>query len=162
LAFGKEDYTHLINNPELMEKFINDREYGLLDCLKLIHYNDEVPENQNIKKNNRKDNFVDIYDGSSWKLRMIDFACSQILSSLEKLFTDYIDDIIENNGEGSMQQTIKVFCNKVCMALDWEFNNLTREQNITEEVMNSLQQKVNDLISETLYRETIASKKGKT
>ena len=160
LAFGKENYSHLIENHELMKKFINDREYGLMDCLKLIHYNDEVPENQNIKKNNRKDDFVDIYDGSTWKLRMVDFACSQILTSLEKLFTDYIDDFVENNTSGSMLRNIKVFCNKVCSSLDWEFNNVNREREVDDDEIKSMQQKVSSLITETLYRETVACRES--
>jgi hypothetical protein len=160
LAFGNENYSHLIDNHELMKKFINDREYGLIDCLKLIHYNDEVPENQNIKKNNRKDDFVDVYDGSTWKLRMVDFACTKILNSLEKLFTDYIDDFIENNNSGTMLRNIKVFCNKVCSSLDWEFNNVNREREVSDDEMKEIQQKVSSMIAETLYRETIACRES--
>jgi hypothetical protein len=154
-AFGKEDYQYIMDNHDFMRKCIKDREYGLLECLKMMHYNSDVPQNQNIKKLNRKDDFVDVYDGSKWKLRMIDYAYSQIMKTLEKLFTDYIDDLVETGELESMKRTIKVFCNKISTVLDWEFNNLDKNQEPEESEVKSLECKLKKLISETLYRESI-------
>jgi hypothetical protein len=137
-----------------MQKCIKDKEYGLLECLKQIHYNNDVPQNQNIKKTNRKDDFVDIYDGSKWKLRMIDFAYTQVMQTMEKLFTDYIDNMVEAGGLGNMKRAVRVFCNKVSTVLDWEFDNMDKIREVKETEMRQLQQKLKKLISETLYRET--------
>ena len=154
-AFGKETYAYITENHEFMKQCLKDREYGLLECLKMLHYNQENPENQNIKKTNRKDDFVDIYDGSKWKLRMIDYAYTQIMQTLEKLFTDYIDNIVETDQWDSMKRLIKIFCNKVSTVLDWEFENIDKNREVEESEMKSLQFKLKKLISETLYRETI-------
>ena len=110
---------------------------------------------QNIKKLNRKDDFVDIYDGSKWKLRMIDYAYSQVMGTLEKLFTDYIDNLIDAGELESMKRTIKVFCNKISTVLDWEFNNLDKNREPEESEVKTLECKLKKLISETLYRESL-------
>ena len=154
-AFGKENYKYIIENHDFMKKCIKDREYGLVECLKMIHYNDEIPENHNIKKMNKKDEFVDIYDGSKWKLRMIDFAYSQVMGTLEKLFTDYIDNLVDTGELEPMKRIVKVFCNRVSTVLDWEFNNIDKNREVEDIEMRQLQHKLKKLISETLYRETI-------
>ena len=155
-AFGKEDLQYIINNPQFMNQCIKDREYGLIECLKKIHYNEDQPQNQNIKKINKKDDFVDIYDGSKWKLRMIDYAYTLVMTNLEKVFTDYIDNLAENNTEwSSVKRIVTNFCNKVSTVLDWEFNNIDRTRTVEDSEMRHMQQKLKKLISETLYRETI-------
>jgi hypothetical protein len=154
-AFGKEDLQYIIDNPDFMKQCLKDKEYGLIECLKKIHYNEEVPQNQNIKKTNRKDDFVDIYDGNKWKLRMIDYAYTLVMTNLEKVFTDYIDNVAESEEWNSVKRIVKSFCNKVSTVLDWEFNNIDREFEAKDVEMRKMQHKLKNLISETLYRETV-------
>ena len=154
-AFGKEDLEYIVNNPEFMKQCLKEKEYGLIECLKKIHYNQDQPQNQNIKKLNKKDDFVDIYDGSKWKLRMIDYAYTLVMNNLEKVFTDYIDNLAESDDWTSVKRIVKTFCNKVSTVLDWEFNNLDRDHEVQDTEMKDMQQKLKRLITETLYRETV-------
>jgi hypothetical protein len=126
-----------------------------MECLKRIHYNEDKPENMNIKKVNKKDDFVDIYDGNKWKLRMIDFAYSNIMTNLEKVFTDYIDNLVESEEWNSVKRNVRGFCNTVSSVLDWEFDNITIDREVPETDMRKMQQKMKKLVSETLYRETL-------
>tara|TARA_Y100000816_G_C26066874_1_gene560750 strand:+ start:916 stop:1425 length:510 start_codon:yes stop_codon:yes gene_type:complete len=154
-AFGKEDLKYITSNPEFLKQCLKDREYGLIECLKKIHYNEEQPQNQNIKKLNKKDDFVDIYDGNKWKLRMIDYAYTLVMNNLEKVFTDYIDNLAETEEWNSVKRTVKTFCNKVSTVLDWEFNNIDKNREVEDSEMKNMQQKLKKLITETLYRESI-------
>jgi len=163
-AFGKEDLKYIIEDPAFLKKCIRNKEEGLLECIKRIHFNQEKPENMNIRKQNKKDGFVDVYNGHDWTIRMTDKATHRIMTNIESIFTDYLDDMYENHSEEwqASKRSLNSFLNSVSSLLEWEFNNIENDRNrnteqrkVFEQQRERFQHNLNKMITETIYRESI-------
>jgi hypothetical protein len=81
IAFGNEDYENL--NKDEIKKILFDKKVDpLLRMIEYTHFNDRLPQQQNIKYNNLRSKSVDIHDGQEW-----------IMYDLDKV----LDDLIDNN-----------------------------------------------------------------
>lgn len=94
---GKENFEHLINSPDFnnyMVKCMKLQDEGIVQLLTRIHFDPEHPENHNVTKSNKKDNFVQIYDGENWNTRKTNSrTADDILKTAEKIFTLFIENI---------------------------------------------------------------------
>ena len=81
IAFGNENYE-LLNINEIKKILFDQNNDPLLDIIEYTYFNDRLPQQQNIKYNNLKSKFIDIYNGNEWEMKIID---------------DILDDLINNN-----------------------------------------------------------------
>jgi hypothetical protein len=63
-AFGQEDTSHL--SQEFLSYCINNPKKGLSSLIENIHYNEEVPENHNLRCRSLKRNIFEKYVGTQW------------------------------------------------------------------------------------------------
>ena len=110
----------------------------------------------NIRKINKKDDFVDVFDGQEWSIRMTDKAHQRIMRNIESIFTDYLDDLHENKTEefGSARRSLNAFLNSVSFLLEWEFNNIENNRDVKPEQMERFQNMMKKMVVETIYRES--------
>ena len=156
-AFGKENLEYIINNMDFMKSCLMDKEYGVIKCFKELHYNDDKPENQNIKKKTRKDDFVDVFDGKRWNIRMMDYVYSIVMNNIESVFTEFMDNVSESDDWEYLKKHIKIFCNRLSLVLDWDCENVKDKfhcREIKENEMKQMNQKMKKIIAETMYRES--------
>lgn len=89
-GFGKEDTSYI--SEDIMKKIIMNPAKGIPKLVELIHFNPNHPENSNIKMINKKDSFLDYYNGDNWsfvdKKKMINY----LITSKKALTDDYVDD----------------------------------------------------------------------
>jgi hypothetical protein len=81
IAFGTEEYENL-NKAEIKKILFNHKVDPLLGIIEYIHFNDRLPQQQNIKYNNLRSKEVDIHNGKEWEIKNLD---------------NVLDDLLENN-----------------------------------------------------------------
>ena len=156
-AFGKEDLSQIANDKEFLNSVLKNKESGIVQCIKRIYCNE--PENRTIKKTNKKDDFVDIFDGKEWQLQLKDKAYETMIKKAEGLSTDRIDEIIENGEYNKHKRMIKTFHNQVGGPLDFEYNNLDTmgddglKNDIDDTEVRRMNKRMQAFVYEMLYRE---------
>lgn len=125
-AFGKENIEYLKNNPnykQIMMKCMAEKEQGVMKLLEYIYFNPDHPENQNVKKSIKKDNFIKLYDGKKWNLSFVDKGLSTILLKIETEFVAFLEKM-EDEGTRVKDPLMKRFMTSVGYALDFDFSAL--------------------------------------
>jgi len=125
-AFGKENIEYLKNNPnykQIMMKCMAEKEQGVMKLLEYIYFNPDHPENQNVKKSIKKDNFIKLYDGKKWNLSFVDKGLSTILLKIESEFVAFLEKM-EDEGTRVKDPLMKRFMTSVGYALDFDFSAL--------------------------------------
>lgn len=165
-AQGKEDVQYIVNSPdfhEFMVKCMKLQDEGIVQLLTKIHFDPSHPENHNIAKTNKKDNFVQIYDGVNWNTRKTNSRTSDdILKNAENLFNTFFENIkiIEN---GSPQEPVILrkrfldnFMEVIGEPLGWDLDNkaYTFEGDKDKDFNNKKREEFEELLWETFYQNT--------
>lgn len=66
-AYGKEDISFLKDNDFL--QMLNSSGTSVQTLVKKIHFNEEHPENKNVKITNKKQPYAKVYNGDKWLLK---------------------------------------------------------------------------------------------
>jgi hypothetical protein len=125
-AFGKENIGYLTNHPKYKEIMINcltAKEHGITKLIKYIYFNPEHPENQNITKPIKKDNFVKIYDGNQWNTSFVKDGIFKVLMKIESEFNSFLEKM-EDDGTRVTDPIMKRFMSSVGYALNFDFSSL--------------------------------------
>jgi hypothetical protein len=93
--FGKEDLDHITD--EVMNKAIKYPQAGILNLIREIHFNDTMPQNQNINILNKKEQFIEIFNGKEWKKQDKKIAIQNIITSKKDIMDDYVEEKTEKN-----------------------------------------------------------------
>ena len=93
--FGKEDLDNITD--EVMNRVIKYPQAGILNLIREIHFNDTMPQNQNINILNKKEQFIEIYNGKEWKKQDKKTAIQNIITSKKDIMDDYVEEKTENN-----------------------------------------------------------------
>ena len=88
-CYGKEDISYITN--ELLEKVVNNPGYGIPRLVELIHFNPEHPENNNVKLINKKEPYLDFFNGESWTTADKSKVIGNLLMSKKELTDNYMD-----------------------------------------------------------------------
>jgi len=78
-TFGKEDLSHIKENDYI--KCLEQKYFGLLEFIKLVHLSKECPQNHNIMHTNRKNNFIRIFKNGSFTSEDKEEILSDILNN---------------------------------------------------------------------------------
>jgi len=153
VAFGKEDIS-LLNKDEIY-KILCDKNYDpLIASIETIHFNERLPQYQNIKLKDIKSKYIDIHNGSSWekknKNNIIDDTLdnhiynikilkdsypnkNKIKKSIPNLVSNYdkyYDLATEEKKNLNNKKITKEINNKkedICLALHNKYNNNDRD-----------------------------------
>jgi hypothetical protein len=70
--YGEENLEMLTD--EFKERCVTKPFYAILEIIKKIHFNDDYPENKNMRIVNKRDNKIQVLDDGKWKYRYKDEA----------------------------------------------------------------------------------------
>ena len=88
--YGEENLEML--TEEFKEKCVTRPFYAILEIIKKIHFNDDYPENKNMRLLNKKDNKIQVLDDGKWKYRYKDEAVKYAFDdSNERLGQFYVE-----------------------------------------------------------------------
>ena len=93
-SYGNESIDHLTNS--YLRDLIGLPYTAVQKLIKDIHCNPKVPENHNLRKRNKKDKYIEYYDGKQWKIedkrKQLDHLVDMTFTILENI-VDSEDDI---------------------------------------------------------------------
>jgi hypothetical protein len=123
-AFGKEDISYILNNPKFMWSCLRNQHLGICDYITTKHFNGNHPENQNIRKLNKKSNMIEFHDGEKWRINLKDYVLNLIMRDLEcdvktfitKTFTD------ERPISKEANKIVDKYMESVGTSFEWDFN----------------------------------------
>jgi len=93
--FGKEDLQHLTD--EILNKVIECPQTGILKLIKQIHFNKNIPQNQNINMTNKKETYVEVFNGKEWEKQDKKIAIQNMITSKKDIMDDYMEEKTEKN-----------------------------------------------------------------
>jgi hypothetical protein len=91
LAFGKEDLTKLTD--EVLKRIFNKGFQSVPELIKFLHFNENIPENQNLYISNMRSNEIHLYNGKQYIIEdkddIIDSLYDDKAYYLEEKYEDY-------------------------------------------------------------------------
>lgn len=90
--FGKEDVSFLTN--EIMKNIFKNPDFGIAQLIKLIHFNPEIPQNQNVRLKNKKEPYLNVFNGQNWELRDKDDTIQDLIISKKEIADDYFENML--------------------------------------------------------------------
>lgn len=164
-AFGKEDVNYLKDHPNYasyMIKCIRDKAEGVVEYLVRKHFDAQHPENHTIKKINKKDEFMEYYNGRSWKLRYSDDLLEDAFTYLMADFADFVAEEI-GDGTGRLKKIwVENFMKAVGTPLEWDLSveNENQQyafepnQEVSQEERDRMRVRIFKLAEEYIYRKS--------
>ena len=105
IAFGNEEYESL-NKYEIKKILFDHKVDPLLGIIEYIHFNERLPQQQNIKYNNLRSKIIDIYDGTKWIVKDLDTVLDDLLeNNIYNL--DKISEMISEEYKPKIKQIVK-------------------------------------------------------
>ncbi len=101
-AFNEETFKKLDKKEvlKIMTDTDNNGSFCFNKLIKMIHFNNKVPENQNIYMNDYNRGLYMIHDGNQWNLRKDEeFIIFSVLEHVRDLFNEYNDEEFEEKLE---------------------------------------------------------------
>jgi len=91
--FGKENLGFL--TEAFLQSVIIEPEEGILRLIEKVHFNKDVPENQNIQIKNKKEPYIDIFNGKKWEKQDKKTAIQNIITTKKDIMDDFVDEYDE-------------------------------------------------------------------
>jgi len=95
--FGQEDVSFLTS--EVLKNIIKNPETGIPQLISLIHFNPDIPQNQNVRLKNKKEPYVDVFNGQIWEMRDKDDTINDLIASKKEIADDYFENTLEMQDE---------------------------------------------------------------
>lgn len=152
-AFGKEDISYITEHPRIHDafmSFLKKRGEGLCTMIKHKHFHPKHPENHNIKKVNKKDTFIHVYNGSEWVPRDMEVALDDIFLSLQHLFANFIESM---DNVDKVRSIVDQFMKEVGEPLGWDLDcdGYTYDQEHTDKEKEKYKKQLFRLACEYIY-----------
>ena len=93
---------------QIMLNCLNTKEQGIMHLIKYIYFNPEHPENHNVKKTIKNDNYMKTYNGKEWNLSIATDGLYSILQKIEKEFSIFLEKM-EDEGTRVKDPLMKKF-----------------------------------------------------
>ncbi len=90
--FGKEDTSFLTHT--VMKNILKNPDSGIPQLIRLIHFNPEIPQNQNVKMQNKKEPYVNVFNGQNWEVRDKDDTIQDLIISKKEIADDYFENLL--------------------------------------------------------------------
>lgn len=121
-GLGKEDITYITENPKFttfMNECIRGKVNGLMDYMLKKHFDPNHPENHNVRKLNKKEDFMEVYDGRKWRTQFSDDILEDVFRHMQTDFSNFVDEALTT--EGAIKKSwLDNFMEKVGVPLDWD------------------------------------------
>lgn len=163
---GDEKIDYLLESPDFikfMDNCIKKKVDGICDLIVKKHFDPEHPENHNIRKMNKKDNFLEIYTNNNWNIKNYKDGLDFFTIPLETTCFMYLDKVFELEKE--QKDNIKVniiqhFMKEVGSIIGWDlsvgdynfsFNNSNMQNDMSDKSKNMLKLKIYKIFCECIY-----------
>jgi len=163
--FGNENIDYFTNSPEFIAFMLNcihKKADGICDLIAKKHFDPLHPENHNIRKLNKKDNFLEIFKDNVWNSKDYRSGLDLITIPLETTFFSFVDKMIHDNID-LQKNVFQHFMKEVGSILEWDlstdkhnfsFYNSNMHHDIDNKSKKMLKTKIYKLFCECIYKYT--------
>ena len=102
IAYGKEDLSFI--SDENYRMILNKGFKSVPQLVEYIHFNENKPENQNIKINNMRDNVVLMFDGNNWQMGDRDEILGNMYDNKADILDGKFDELLNTLDEGTIKK----------------------------------------------------------
>jgi len=88
--FGKENLGFLTD--DFLQSVIIEPEEGIIRLIEKVHFNKDAPENQNIQFKNKKEPYIDIFNGKKWEKQDKKTAIQNMITTKKDIMDDFVDE----------------------------------------------------------------------
>ncbi len=127
--FGKENTKYLQGN--LMKQLTSKPFTCIPKLVKLTHFNENYPENHNIRFRNKKHPLGEVYKDAQWKFENKKILIDDLFTKSYKTIEDYVDEENEKIDEKTMKNVERIEINwinkdtDICKSIELEVLNGT-------------------------------------
>lgn len=89
-AFGRETREHL--TPAFIEQCVRRTDKGLLQLLKMLHFSNDAPGNNNVKLASIKRGDMQVFDGERWSFHPRERVVTQMITAGHGIMQEHFDD----------------------------------------------------------------------
>jgi len=100
--FGKEDISFLTNG--VMKNIFKNPDLGIAQLIRLIHFNPEIPQNHNVRLKNKKEPYLNVFNGQNWELRDKDDTIQDLIISKKEIADDYFENLLTQQDANIIQK----------------------------------------------------------
>ena len=163
---GNENIDYFLESSDFI-KFINNciekKVDGICDLIVKKHFDPEHPENHNIRKLNKRDNFLEIYNDNNWNIKNYKECLDYFTIPLETTCFIFMEKMIlleEEKKDKIKTDVIQRFMKEVGSILGWDlsigeynfsFNNENMQTDISDKSKNMLKIKIYKIFCECIY-----------
>jgi len=125
-SFGLESYAHLTH--DFIKKCVGGRLEGMETLVKAIHFNDEVPENQNVRHKSLKKQMVQVNEDGCWKIKDANDVIHRIITKSSQLANNcyHNDNDWQNYDANELDSRIHMFLVSIVDAKDQNYYKFFR------------------------------------
>lgn len=162
-AFGNENTSYITDHPNFksfMIHCIKTRRDGVCKFLVQKHFNENHPENHNIKKLTRNNEFIDYFDGRTWNFRYNEDVLDDVFGSLQAQFANFVEEELYSEDGKLKKVWVQSFMDEVGAPLEWDLSTMEDEftpENLSDDKKQALKKKIYDLALEHIYRKSKAN-----
>jgi hypothetical protein len=156
-GLGEEDITYLTNSRDykrFMSHCIRDNIGGVCEFMVRKHLDQDHPENVNIRKLNKKDEFIEYHDGKTWKLGVSDNVLDDVFSKIEKDFANFVDMFVSQD-HLLQKQWIDRFMKKVGEPLEWDLTSTSYDyefSDMSDDLKETMKARIYRIACQYIYR----------
>lgn len=157
-AFGNEDISYLTEHKgftKFMVNCIRSKAEGVVDFIAKKHFHPDHPENHNVRKLNKKDDFIEVRTGKEWKTRFSDDVVYDLFSDLEKVYMRLVEAAFIEGGSIN-KQLLDTFMRTVGAPLEWDLTTDNYEylcdKPLTDDEKDKMRNKIYRLVIEEIYK----------
>jgi ribosomal protein L37AE/L43A len=107
-SFGSEYTNHITS--ELSSRCLNKGIYGIIDMLDLIYFNENIPQNHNVKLKSLKNMLVEVFKDSDWETRDFVATVDNMISASRNHLMKDIDYQQLSDNIDMMNKVNKLMC----------------------------------------------------
>lgn len=158
-TIGREDISYITEErayKNFMVRCIKARAYGLMEFLVRKHFDPKHPENHNIRKLNKKDDFVEVHIDKEWQTRYVEDALDDVFRAMQTPFADFVQEVFTENGV-LKKDVLDYFVETVAKPLEWDLDTMDYEydrEEKSEEEKKVLREKICKLAVEHIYKKS--------
>lgn len=113
-AHGREDLSHL--SDAFKTQCIRRTDKGFVELIEKIHFDEEKPENKNLRIKNIKNPWIQIHDGKKWLYKHKDDVLNNLFEQGQSILTEHFDEVeskLSREVSASMISHIRTWIDKI-------------------------------------------------
>jgi hypothetical protein len=157
-ALGNEDISYMTNRPNFQAWFtqcIREKMDGILEYMSKKHLHDKHPENTNLRKMVKKDQFIETYNGKEWKSRFINDVLDEVFNHIKRDFDTFVEQAFRTEGKVINKRWVDNFMKEVGEALDFDIyvhDKYEYDQSLNDSTKEKIKKKIYKLACEYIYK----------